>query len=360
MTALAAVVALFLSQTLDAEILRVSVVRESNDEVELQITYRLARVREETLLGAITMFAGSSTGHWSYQTATLEPGTHEATVTVGRNADAPPVYRSDSFKISMWGGARLDYTYPFEKLWCAQASACHDGMLVAARNAPLEERLTSVLPSIRAQAIAEADGLDDEQKRELLPGVVERVHHAELDVRFNALRLLQDWQFKDPMLTVPLVEAMSDPHPGISRVATSVLTRLAEPSDTLAEDALKRAAQSADESTRRYAEEGLARLERDRKLALKPKLEGPTPDNESDCIERGGRWGRFGLYLIPECNVPAPDVGRACTDSVECISACVSELPTGNSGTCYGWTIVRGTCLNYVEDGKVHGTLCVD
>ena len=152
-------------------------------------------MREETSLGAITMFAGSSTGHWSYQTATLEPGTHEATVTVGRNADAPPVYRSDSFEISIWGGARLDYTYPFEKLWCAQASACHDGMLVAARNAPLEERPTSVLPSIRAQAIAEADGLDDEQKRELLPGVVERVHHVELDVRFNALRLLQDWQF---------------------------------------------------------------------------------------------------------------------------------------------------------------------
>ena len=91
---------------------------------------------------------------------------------------------------------------------------------------------------------------------------------------------------------------------------------------------MKRAAQSADESTRRYAEEGLARLERDRKLALKPKLEGPTPDNEADCIERGGRWGRFGLYLIPECNLPAPDVGRACTDSVECISARVSELPT--------------------------------
>ena len=73
MTALAAVAALFLGLTPDADILRVSVVRESNDEVELQITYRLARVRGETLLGAITMFAGSSTGHWSYQRATPEP-----------------------------------------------------------------------------------------------------------------------------------------------------------------------------------------------------------------------------------------------------------------------------------------------
>ncbi len=46
MTALAAVVALFFGQTPDAEIVRVSVVRESNDEVELQITYRLARVHQ--------------------------------------------------------------------------------------------------------------------------------------------------------------------------------------------------------------------------------------------------------------------------------------------------------------------------
>ena len=360
MTALAAVVALFLSQTPDAEIVRVSVVGESNDEVELQITYRLARVHQETFLGAITMFAGSSTGHWSYRPATLEPGTHEATVTVGRNADAPPVYRSDSFEISMWGGARLEHTYPFEKLWCAQARACHDGMLVAARNAALAERLTSAQPSIRAAAIVEADALDDERKRELLPGVLEHVHHAELEVRFNALRLCRDWGLSDPMLTVPLVDSMSDPHPGISRVATSVLARLADPADALAEDALKRASESTDESTRRYAEGGLARLERERKLALKPKLDGPKPDNEADCNEANGQWGRFGLYQIEECNVPTPDVGRICTDSFECISACVSELPTGDSGTCYGWTIVRGTCLNYVEDGKVNGTLCVD
>ena len=58
MTAVAAIVALFLGQTPSAEILHVSVARESNDEVELQITYRLGRVREQTSLGAITMFAG--------------------------------------------------------------------------------------------------------------------------------------------------------------------------------------------------------------------------------------------------------------------------------------------------------------
>jgi len=40
MTALAAVVAPLLGQTPDAEIVRVPVVRESNDEVELHITYR--------------------------------------------------------------------------------------------------------------------------------------------------------------------------------------------------------------------------------------------------------------------------------------------------------------------------------
>ena len=162
------------------------------------------------------------------------------------------------------------------------------------------------------------------------------------------------------MLTAPLVEAMSDPHSGIARVATSVLARLADPADGLAEDALKRAAASTDASTRRYGEEGLARLERERKLALKPKLDGPRPENEADCSKASGQWGLFGLYRIYECNLPTPDVGSHCTDSVECISACVSELASGNSGTCYGWTIVRGTCLNYVEGGNVNGTLCVD
>jgi hypothetical protein len=130
--------------------------------------------------------------------------------------------------------------------------------------------------------------------------------------------------------------------------------------DALAEDALKRAAASTDESTRRYGKEGLARLERERELALKPKLDGPTPTNETDCNDASGEWGLFGLYRIPECNLPTPDVGTVCTDSTQCISVCVSELATGSSGTCYGWTIVRGTCLNYVDDGNVSGTLCVD
>jgi len=147
------------------------------------------------------------------------------------------VYRSDSFEISMWGGARLEHAYPFEKLWCAQADGCDNSELVAAESAPFEERLTSILPSIRAAALAEAEELDDEQRGELLPSIVEYVNRAEHRARFNALRLLKDWELRDPLLTTPLIEAMTDRHPGVSRVATSVLARLAEPSDTLAEDA---------------------------------------------------------------------------------------------------------------------------
>ncbi len=62
----------------EVTILSVSVVRESHDEVELELTYILTGVREETLAGAITTFSGSSTGQWAYRPAKLPPGTHRA------------------------------------------------------------------------------------------------------------------------------------------------------------------------------------------------------------------------------------------------------------------------------------------
>ena len=187
----------------DVAILDVSVQRESHDEVELAIAYRLTGVREEAHVGAITMFGGSSALHWAYSPATLELGTHSAVVTVKRGPDAPPVYHSDAFKIQVFGGLDHEHDFPYDKLWCDQA-ACDDSLLVEVQSAPLEERLTSIFPSIRVAAEAEAETLDDEAKRALMPGITERIRHTNVWIRLRALRVLGDWGLNDPALTVRL------------------------------------------------------------------------------------------------------------------------------------------------------------
>ena len=44
----------------------------------------------------------------------------------------------------------------------------------------------------------------------------------------------------------------------------------------------------------------------------------------AECEAAGGKWGRFGLRQQELCDLPAPDAGKACTDSKDCASACVA------------------------------------
>ncbi len=44
----------------------------------------------------------------------------------------------------------------------------------------------------------------------------------------------------------------------------------------------------------------------------------------AECEAAGGKWGRFGLRQRELCDLPAPDAGKACTDSKDCASACVA------------------------------------
>ena len=276
----------------EVTILSVSVVRESHDEVDLELTYRLTGARENTRAGAMTMFRGRSTGHWAYRSAKLEPGTHHAVITVGRNQDAPEIYFSDSFVITVGGGVHHKHHFTFEKVWCVDSGACGAearAALKRAAEAPLAERLTSLQPSIRIMAAEEADALDENTKRTLLPEVLNRLHEGEIAVQLAALRVIEKFDIRDPILTTPLVEAMSHPHPGVSRVATSVLARLADPFDGLAESALENATHSSDASTRGYAEEGLRALHGAR-LRASHEGGGPPPSNEEDCTAAGGSW----------------------------------------------------------------------
>ena len=89
-----------------------------------------------------------------------------------------------------------------------------------------------------------------------------------------------------------------------------------------------------------------------------------VPKNQEECTARGGRWGRFGLREIDQCDMPSSDAGKCCTDSSECQSSCVTKdnVQSGKRavGKCFERTLTLGTCLNYVEKGKAKGVICED
>ena len=204
----------------EVEILSIEVLRETPDEVDLELKYRLSGTRENTRAGAMTMFRGRSTGHWAYRSAKLEPGTHRAVITIGRNADAPEIYFSDSFDITIGGGVHHKQAFAFEKVWCVDPGTCGPearAELKRAAGAPLAERLTTVQPSIRIMAEEEAKALDEDAKRALLPDLVNQLHDGDVPVRLTTLRAIEALDVRDPVLTTPLVKAMADPHPGVSR-----------------------------------------------------------------------------------------------------------------------------------------------
>ena len=84
----------------------------------------------------------------------------------------------------------------------------------------------------------------------------------------------------------------------------------------------------------------------------------------AECEAAGGKWGRFGLRQRELCDLPAPDAGKACTDSKDCASACVAPdaAPVASSaeGKCYGRMLLLGTCLKQVRGGVVAPPLCAD
>lgn len=84
----------------------------------------------------------------------------------------------------------------------------------------------------------------------------------------------------------------------------------------------------------------------------------------AECEAAGGKWGRFGLRQRELCDLPAPDAGKACTDSKDCASACIAPdaAPVASSaeGKCYGRMLLLGTCLKQVRGGVVAPPLCAD
>jgi hypothetical protein len=99
-------------------------------------------------------------------------------------------------------------------------------------------------------------------------------------------------------------------------------------------------------------------------LAMLLAAGAAAPRTRAECEAAGGIWGRFGIRQEEQCNLPAPDSGKACTDDAECASACVASdaAPAGSraAGTCYGRLLLLGTCLKHVRQGVAGPPLCAD
>jgi len=81
------------------------------------------------------------------------------------------------------------------------------------------------------------------------------------------------------------------------------------------------------------------------------------PDNEQDCLARGGAWGPQGRAQMEMCDLPAADAGQPCTSSSQCQGLCLAS-DSSSTGTCSPRTIYFG-CFDVVEDGSTMG-LCID
>ena len=89
-----------------------------------------------------------------------------------------------------------------------------------------------------------------------------------------------------------------------------------------------------------------------------------APGTRAECEAAGGKWGRFGIRQQELCDLPATDAGKPCKDSKECAAACVAPdsaaVGSAADGTCYGRTLVLGTCLRQMREGIVTPPLCAD
>jgi hypothetical protein len=90
----------------------------------------------------------------------------------------------------------------------------------------------------------------------------------------------------------------------------------------------------------------------------------PAQSTRAECEAAGGKWGRFGLRQQELCDLPAPDAGKACTDSKDCASACIAPdaalVASTSEGKCFGRMLLLGTCLKQVRGGVVAPPLCAD
>ena len=114
--------------------------------------------------------------------------------------------------------------------------------------------------------------------------------------------------------------------------------------------------------------------------APEPELPAPSPkehlrttagraENQLDqqrCVAEGGSVEHRGMFGSSMCVKPYADAGKACTDSSQCLGACLAEsepdifsVASGATGQCQTDNAAFG-CLGEVQHGRIDGFLCVD
>lgn len=108
-------------------------------------------------------------------------------------------------------------------------------------------------------------------------------------------------------------------------------------------------------------------------ITNQPASRENVPQDKETCEAKKGQWGRSGLTLREQCNLPTSDAGKTCRNQEECEGTCIADLSQEEqdriinqkeiietNGRCTSWLLMAGTCEGYVKDGKVDGILCVD
>jgi len=90
------------------------------------------------------------------------------------------------------------------------------------------------------------------------------------------------------------------------------------------------------------------------------------PKNRADCEKAGGGWISWGGTVNGECNRPAKDGDKICSDNSACDSqVCLADKNDENKigkqtkGKCAKWMINLG-CYSRILNGKVAPILCQD
>ena len=91
-----------------------------------------------------------------------------------------------------------------------------------------------------------------------------------------------------------------------------------------------------------------------------------TEPERQRCVAEGGTVEHRGMFGSAMCVKPYPDAGKACTDSSQCLGACLAEyesgilsVASGAMGQCQADNAAFG-CLGEVQHGRVDGFICVD
>jgi hypothetical protein len=90
---------------------------------------------------------------------------------------------------------------------------------------------------------------------------------------------------------------------------------------------------------------------------------GPTAPTEEACISAGGSWRSAGMLGSMMCHFRPTDAGKACTDSTECESRCVTaslvDYQARTRGICDDSFLPYG-CQQRVHNGKAGEAVCSD